>query len=61
MANKIKIGWIGVGLMGHGAAKNLVNSGYEVHILGYQNRRPIYDLCAQGASEANDPKDIAKK
>ncbi len=61
MVNKIRIGWIGVGLMGHGAAKNLVNSGYEVYILGNKNRGPINDLCAHGAREANDPKDIAQK
>ena len=48
MANK-KIGFIGVGLMGHGMAKNLVAKGFETTVLGHKNRAPVEDLVKHGA------------
>ena len=38
------IGFIGVGLMGHGIAKNLLLAGYPVYVLAHRNRAPIDDL-----------------
>jgi len=52
--NKHKIGFIGVGLMGHGMAKNLVEKGWKVTILGHRNRAPVDDLVGRGATEAKD-------
>ena len=46
------MGWIGVGLMGHGAAKNiLVKGGHPLTILGHRNREPVDDLVGKGAVE----------
>ena len=53
MANK-KIGFIGVGLMGHGMAKNLIEKGFPTSILGHKNRAPVDDLVKRGAQEAKD-------
>jgi 3-hydroxyisobutyrate dehydrogenase-like beta-hydroxyacid dehydrogenase len=53
MANK-KVGFIGVGMMGHGMAKNLVEKGFATTILGHRNRAPVEDLVKRGASEAKD-------
>jgi 3-hydroxyisobutyrate dehydrogenase-like beta-hydroxyacid dehydrogenase len=53
MANK-KIGFIGVGLMGHGMAKHLVEKGFPTTILGHRNRAPVEDLVKRGAREAKD-------
>jgi len=53
MANK-KIGFIGVGLMGHGMAKHLVEKGFATTILGHKNRAPVEDLVKLGAKEAKD-------
>ncbi len=53
MANK-KIGFIGVGMMGHGMAKNLVEKGFPTTILGHKNRAPVEDLLKRGAKEAKD-------
>jgi len=53
MANK-KIGFIGVGLMGHGMAKNLVEKGFQTVVLGHRNRVPVEDLVKRGAREAKD-------
>lgn len=47
-----RIGYIGVGLMGHGAAKNILAGGYPVTILGHRKREPVDDLVGRGATEA---------
>lgn len=47
------IGFVGVGLMGHGMAKNLLAAGYPVTIIAHSNRAPVEDLMAQGATEAH--------
>ena len=53
MANK-QIGFIGAGLMGHGIAKNLVEKGFPLTVLGHRNRQPVEDLLSRGAKEAKD-------
>jgi 3-hydroxyisobutyrate dehydrogenase-like beta-hydroxyacid dehydrogenase len=57
MANKA-IGFIGVGMMGHGMAKNLVEKGFSTTILGHRNRTPVDDLVKRGAREARDVADL---
>jgi len=52
MDDKPRIGWIGVGLMGHGAAKHVLAAGYPLMVKGNRNRVPIDDLRARGATEA---------
>jgi 3-hydroxyisobutyrate dehydrogenase-like beta-hydroxyacid dehydrogenase len=59
--SKHRIGWYGVGLMGHGAAKNILAAGYPLTVLGHRNREPVEDLLRQGAEEAVDPADLAAK
>ncbi|WP_299938293.1 NAD(P)-dependent oxidoreductase [uncultured Pelagimonas sp.] len=54
------IGFFGVGLMGHGMAKNIMAKGYDLTILGHRNREPVDDLVALGASEAGSVVDLAK-
>ncbi|PJI86274.1 3-hydroxyisobutyrate dehydrogenase-like beta-hydroxyacid dehydrogenase [Yoonia maricola] len=48
------IGFIGVGLMGHGMAKNILAAGHTVTVIAYRNRASVDDLVAQGATEATD-------
>ncbi|MEP7084001.1 MAG: NAD(P)-dependent oxidoreductase [Betaproteobacteria bacterium] len=55
-----KIGFIGVGMMGHGIAKNLLLKGYSVIIRGHRNRAPVDDLVAQGATEAASSAEVAR-
>ena len=57
--SKPRIGFIGVGRMGHGMAKNLVIKGFPTTVLGHRNRAPVEDLVAKGAAEARDPADLA--
>ena len=59
MANKI-IGFIGVGLMGHGMARNLVEKGFPTLVLGHRNRAPVEDLLKLGAKEAKDVAEVVK-
>lgn len=57
---KERIGFIGVGLMGHGMAKNLVEKGFPLTIMGNRNRAPVDDLIQRGAKEAKNPAEVAK-
>ena len=54
-----RVGYIGVGLMGHGAAKNILGKGYPLTILGHRNRAPVDDLVGRGAKEALAPAEVA--
>jgi 3-hydroxyisobutyrate dehydrogenase-like beta-hydroxyacid dehydrogenase len=52
------IGFIGLGLMGHGMARNIVEKGFPLVISGRRNRKPIDDLVARGAREAGNPREV---
>lgn len=54
------IGFVGVGLMGHGMAKNLLAKGYPVTVIANRNRGPVEDLIALGAREAGSLEELAK-
>lgn len=54
-----RIGFIGVGMMGHGMAKNLVTKGFPVTVLGHRNRAPVESLTKLGAKEGKSLADIA--
>ncbi|PWE57711.1 NAD(P)-dependent oxidoreductase [Metarhizobium album] len=56
---KERIGFIGVGLMGHGMAKNIVTKGWPLTVMGHRNRAPVEDLVAVGASEAKTARELA--
>jgi 3-hydroxyisobutyrate dehydrogenase-like beta-hydroxyacid dehydrogenase len=55
-----RIGFIGVGLMGHGMAKNIVEKGYPLTVMGHRNRAPVEDLLKRGAREAKTPREVAE-
>jgi len=59
MAEKPRVGYIGVGLMGHGAAKNILAKGYPLTVLGNRNRAPVEDLVARGAREGKTAREVA--
>ncbi len=54
-----RIGFIGVGLMGHGMAKNIVEKGYPLSVMGHRNKKPVKDLVKRGAVEAKSPAEMA--
>src|SRR5215207_222827 len=54
------IGFIGLGLMGHGMAKNIVEKGFPLTIMGHRNRTPVEALVARGAQEVRTPREVAE-
>jgi 3-hydroxyisobutyrate dehydrogenase-like beta-hydroxyacid dehydrogenase len=59
MSDKRKLGFIGVGLMGHGLAKNLLKHGHSMTLLEHHGNQPIDDLIRMGARTAATPKAVA--
>jgi len=59
MANA-RIGFIGLGLMGHGMAKNLVTKGFPLTVRVHRNRKPLEDLLTAGAKEVSSNADVAR-
>jgi len=55
------VGFIGLGLMGHGIAKNIVEKGYKLTVMGRRNRVPIEDLLGRGAAEATLARELASR
>lgn len=55
------IGFIGVGLMGHGMAKNIVEKGYPLVTMAHRKRDAVDDLIKRGATEAKSPIEIAQR
>jgi 3-hydroxyisobutyrate dehydrogenase-like beta-hydroxyacid dehydrogenase len=55
-----RIGFVGLGLMGHGIAKNLVTKGYPLTLRAHRNRKPLADLLAAGATEVATNADVAR-
>ncbi len=60
MSQSVRVGFIGVGLMGHGMAANLLAKGFPLTVMGHRNRAPVEDLLAKGAKEAKTPADLAR-
>jgi 3-hydroxyisobutyrate dehydrogenase-like beta-hydroxyacid dehydrogenase len=56
-----RVGLIGVGLMGHGIGKNILEKGYPLTVMAHRNRAPVDDLVAKGAREHNTPLAVAKE
>lgn len=48
------VGFVGVGLMGWGMAKNAVEKGYPLHVVAHRKREAVDDLVKRGAVEAPD-------
>ena len=59
MTREQKVGFIGVGLMGHGMAKDILEKGYPLTIMGHRNRKPVKDLVRRGAREVKSPAAMA--
>ena len=55
------IGFLGLGLMGHGMAKNIVEKGYALTIAAHRNRAPIDDLVSRGAVEVRTAREVAER
>jgi 3-hydroxyisobutyrate dehydrogenase-like beta-hydroxyacid dehydrogenase len=57
--DKPRVGFIGLGLMGHGMAKNLVKNGFPLTVRVHRNRKPAEDILAAGAKEVKTNGEVA--
>lgn len=53
------VGFIGIGLMGHGMARNIVGKDYPLTVIAHRKRAAVEDLVAQGAVEATSLAELA--
>lgn len=58
---KDSIGMIGVGLMGHGIASNIVKHGYPMVLLDHPGNQPVDQLLAAGAAKVASPAQVARQ
>lgn len=56
-----KVGFVGLGLMGHGMAKNLVEKGYPLAVVAHRKREAVDDLVARGAVEVASLEDLGRR
>ncbi|HHV80585.1 TPA: 2-hydroxy-3-oxopropionate reductase [bacterium] len=56
----MKIGFIGLGIMGKPMAKNLMKAGYSLIVYDI-NKEPVKELMSLGAEEGFSPKDVAER
>jgi len=56
----LRIGFIGLGVMGKPMAKNLLKAGYSLVVCKHLDPRPVNELVAAGAQEAISPKQVAE-
>ena len=58
--SKERVGFIGLGLMGHGMARNIVEKGWPLTVLAHRKRESVEDLKGRGATEATSPRQLAE-
>ncbi|MDN3556196.1 NAD(P)-dependent oxidoreductase [Halomonas maura] len=60
MTHTMRVGLIGVGLMGHGIARNILTAGYRLCFLDHPGNQPVDDLLAAGAERKNQGREVAE-
>ena len=55
-----KIGFVGIGLMGHGIARNIVDKGYPLTVFARQDSEALTDLKTRGAVRAESLEALAR-
>lgn len=56
-----KIGVIGVGLMGHGIARNILKKGYGLTVMEHPGNQPLDELLAGGAATRPTAAEVARE
>ncbi|PWH12498.1 MAG: 2-hydroxy-3-oxopropionate reductase [Anaerolineae bacterium] len=57
-ANSLKVGYIGLGLMGKAIARNILKAGFPL-VVHNRSRAAVQELVAEGASQAFSPAEVA--
>ena len=58
MIKDLKVGYIGLGIMGKAMARNILRAGYPL-VVHNRSREAVKELTAEGAEEAFSPKEVA--
>src|SRR5690554_2125541 len=61
MQTSRKVGLIGVGLMGHGIAANILRGGHSLCYLDHHGNQPVTDLLSAGAVAKSSGREVAEK
>ncbi len=56
----LKVGYIGLGLMGKSMARNILKAGYPV-VVHNRSRSAVDELVGEGAQAANSPEEVARQ
>jgi len=56
----LKVGYIGLGLMGKSIARNILKAGFPV-LVHNRSRAAVDELVGEGATSANSPKEVAER
>ena len=57
----MNVGFIGVGYMGYGIAKNIIKKGSNLFVIAHKKRPPIDRIVSEGAVEVNSYDELCKK
>lgn len=57
----MRIGFIGLGIMGKPMSKNLIKAGYELVVCGHKAKGAVEELVAAGAKAVATPKQVAEQ
>ncbi len=60
MTEKLKVGYIGLGIMGKSMARNILKAGFPL-VVHNRSRAAVAELVAEGAIEAFSPKEVAEQ
>ena len=55
------IGFVGIGYMGYGIAKNILQKGNNLFVIANKNRKPIEKIVSKGAIEVSTLKEFQEK
>ena len=58
MTDKLKVGYIGLGIMGKSMARNILKAGFPL-VVHNRSREAVAELMAEGAVEAFSPQEVA--
>jgi len=60
MKEKLRVGYIGLGLMGRAMARNILKAGFPL-VIHNRSRQAVNELVAEGAQEAFSPAEVANQ
>jgi 3-hydroxyisobutyrate dehydrogenase-like beta-hydroxyacid dehydrogenase len=60
MPDPLRVGFIGLGFMGHGMAANILKAGFPLTVMAHRKREAVEDLVAKGAIEVRSAAEMAR-